>query len=33
MGKQQLQIKEPGLWEIQDGHLDFPSSLADLIFI
>ena len=29
--KQQLKIKEPGLWEMQDGHLAFPSSLMDLI--
>ena len=28
MDKQQLKIKEPGLWEIQDGHLAFPSSLT-----
>ena len=28
-----MKIKEPGLWEIQDGHLDFAGSLADLIFI
>ena len=33
MGKQSLKIKEPGLWEIQDGHLTFPGSLTDLIFI
>ena len=33
MDKQQLKIKEPGLWEIQDGQLTFPSSLTDLIFI
>ena len=33
MGKQQLKIKEPGLWEIQVGHLAFPGSLKDLIFI
>ena len=33
MDKQQMKIKEPGLWEIQDGHLDFAGSLADLIFI
>ena len=26
-------IKEPGLGEIQDGHLAFPSSLTDFIFI
>ena len=32
MGKQQLKIKEPGLWEIQDSHLAFPGSLIDLIF-
>ena len=29
--KQQLKIKEPGLWEIQDGCLAFPGSLTDLI--
>ena len=33
MDKQQLKIKESGLWEIQDGHLAFPGSLKDLIFI
>ena len=33
MGKQQLKIKEPGLWEIQDSHLAFPSSLTILLFI
>ena len=33
MDKQQLKIKEPGLWEIQDGCLAFPGSLTDLIFI
>ena len=33
MDKQQLKIKEPGIWEIQDGHLAFPGSLTDLIFI
>ena len=33
MDEQQLKIKEPRLWEIQDGHLAFPSSLTDLIFI
>ena len=33
MDKQQLKIKETGLWEIQDNHLAFPSSLTDLIFI
>ena len=33
MDKQQLKIKEPGLWEIQDCHLAFPGSLTDLIFI
>ena len=33
MDKQQMKIKEPGLWEIQDGHLDFSGSLADLFFI
>ena len=33
MAKQQLKIKETGLWEIQDNHLAFPSSLTDLIFI
>ena len=31
MDKQQLKIKEPGLWEIQDGCLAFPGSLTDLI--
>ena len=31
--KQQLKSKEPELWEIQDGHLAFPGSLTDLIFI
>ena len=31
--KQQLKIKEPGLWEIQDDCLAFPGSLTDLIFI
>ena len=29
----QLKIREPGLWEIQDGHLAFPDSSTDLIFI
>ena len=24
--KQQLNIQDPGLWEIQDGPLAFPSS-------
>ena len=33
MDKQQLKIKEPGLWEIQDSRLAFASSLTDLIFI
>ena len=33
MDKQQLKIKEPRLWEIQDGCLAFPGSLTDLIFI
>ena len=33
MDKQKLKIKEPGLYKIQDGHLDFSGSLADLIFI
>ena len=33
MDKQQLKIKKPGLWEIQDSHLAFPSSLTDPIFI
>jgi len=33
MDKQQLKIKEPGIWEIQDSRLPFPSSLTDLIFI
>ena len=33
MDKQQLKIKEPGLWEIQEGCLAFPGSLTDLIFI
>ena len=33
MGKQQLKIKEPGLWEIQDNCLAFPGSLTDIIFI
>ena len=33
MDKPQLKVKEPGLWEIQDCHLAFPSSLTDLIFI
>ena len=33
MDKQQLKIKEPGLWETQDSHLAFPGSLIDLIFI
>ena len=33
MDKQLLKIKEPGLWEIQDGHLAFAGSLTDLIFI
>ena len=33
MDKQQLKIQEPGLWENQDGHLAFPGSLTDLIFI
>ena len=33
MDKQQLKIKEPGLWEIQDGCVTFPSSLTDLISI
>ena len=32
MDKQQLKINEPGLWEIQDSRLAFPSSLTDLIF-
>ena len=27
----QLKVREPGLWEIQDGHLAFPDSLTDLI--
>ena len=29
----QLKIKEPGLWEIQDGHLAFPSSLKKTSFL
>jgi len=33
MDKQQMKIKEPGLWEIQDGCVTFPSSLTDLISI
>ena len=33
MDKQQLKIKEPGLWEIQDSSLAFSGSLTDLIFI
>ena len=33
MDKQQLKIKEPGLWEIQDNCLAFPGSLTDIIFI
>ena len=33
MDKQQLKIKEPELWEIQDGCLVFLGSLTDLIFI
>ena len=31
MDKQQLKIKVPGLWKIQDGYLAFPSSLTYLI--
>ena len=31
MDKKQMKIKEPGLWEVQDSHLAFPSSLTDLI--
>ena len=33
MDKQQLKIKEPGLWEIQDGHVAFPGSLTDLFYL
>ena len=33
MDEQQLKIKEPRLWKIQDDHLAFPSSLMDLTFI
>ena len=32
MDKQQLKIKEPGLWEIQDGSLAFPSFLTLFLF-
>ena len=32
MDKQQLKIKEPELWEIQDGHLAFPGSLTSFLF-
>ena len=31
MDKQQLKIKVPGLWKIQDGYLACPSSLTYLI--
>ena len=33
MDKQQLEIKEPGLGEIQDGRLAFPGFLTDIFYL